>query len=160
MWANRVITTIVVIIHIPLTIITLFTTFISGLVAAIPLVNLVYILALSLVWQFFMWPLIAGAWTWSRLPAWLSWPVAVICVPLALVGDVFLKLTGALSADPEDRIGHFAKQSMCQRWPYVFAHADDGRTLVAVIQDEYGYSFWRAVIEFNDLLTRRQLGVA
>lgn len=160
MWAYKTIGAIVRIYHIPLTIISIFTTLVSGIIAAIPLVNLVYILALSLVWQVILWPLIFGSWLWLKLPAILSWPLSLVFIPLALIGDIFLKITGALSADPEDRIGHWVKQSLCQQWPYVCITTPDGVPLVTVIQDEMGVGYTRAVLEFADSVTRRQLGLA
>ena len=160
MWAYRTTGILIKILRIPLTILSLFTTFISGIVSAIPLIGLVYVLVVSLIWQLFFWPLVGGAWLWMRLPPWLSWPVALLGIPVALLGDTFLKIVGALSADPDDRLGHFTKQSICQQWPYPFTRASDGRHVLEGLQRDENYSFVRAVIELNDSLTRRQLGMA
>jgi hypothetical protein len=150
---------IVRILQIPLALVTWLTTFISGLLSAIPLLGFVYVLAVTFIWQLFLWPLVGCAWLWSRLPAWLSWPSALLGIPLAIVGDVFLKLTGALSADPDDRLGHLVKQSICQQWPYAFSSATEGTPLIRAMQEERHCSFVRAVLGLNDALVRRQLGL-
>lgn len=160
MWVYRTTGVITAILQVPLALITWLTTLIGGLIAGIPLLGLLYILLVTTVWQVFLWPLILGAWLWMRLPGWLSWPIGIIGIPLVIMGDVFLKLTGALSADPEDRIGHLTKQSICQQWPYPFTLEADGKPVLRALQEENGYSFVRAVIELNDSLIRRQLGIA
>lgn len=159
MWANRVITTLVAILHIPITIFALPLTFVSGIVSAIPLVNILYILVLDLVWQLFLWPLLLFAWIWLKTPAWISWIVAIPAIPLAILGDIFLKFTGSLSPDPEDRIAHFTKMSLCQQWPYVFAKTEEGNPVVQIIMADEGCGFVRGVMRFNDMLVRRQLGL-
>lgn len=158
MWLYRTTGVLITLLQIPLALITWFTTLVSGVIAALPLVGLVYILAISLIWQVILWPLIAGAWAWLRLPAWLSWPIGIAAIPLILAGDTFLKLTGALSPDAEDRIGYYVKLAICQQWPYPFK-TDDGEHLLTRLQRENEYGFVRAVIELNDALVRRQLGL-
>lgn len=158
MWVYRTTGVLTSVLRIPLALVTWLTTLVSGIVASIPLLGLAYILLVSLIWQLFLWPLVGGAWLWHRLPAWLSWPIGLVGIPLVLVGDTFLKLTGALSADPEDRIAHYTKQAICQQWPYPLK--TEGKTLIRVFQDENNCGFSRAVFDLNDALIRRQLGLA
>ena len=137
MWVYRTTGVLTSVLRVPLALATWLTTLVSGLIAGIPLVGAVYTLLISLIWQLFLWPLIGGA---------------------VLIGDTFLKLTGALSPDPEDRIGHYTKQAICQQWPYPLEA--DGKTLLQTLQDENQYGFSRALFELNDVLLRRQLGPA
>lgn len=154
MWATRVIGVAVAVLAVPINILAFVTTLVSGIIAAIPLVNIVYILTLSLVWQFFLWPLVGAAWLWSRLPRALSWPMAVVCIPLAILGDTLLKLTGAVSPDPEDRIGHLVKQALCQQWPYAHVSDETGESLIQAIQRERQSGFVSAVGDFGELAVR------
>jgi hypothetical protein len=160
MWANTTIHAIIKILIIPLNILSLVTTLVSGIIAAIPLVNLAYILLITLIWQMFLWPLLALAWAWEKLPKLIQPVLALPGIPLAVLGNVFVSLHGAMSADPEDRVGHFTKQGLCQQWPYVFVHVDDGRSVIRAIQEDEGLGFASAVFRYVDMVTRRQLGLA
>ena len=76
-----------------------------------------------------------------------------------MLGDTFLKLTGALSADPDDIITDKTKQVICQAWPYPLTNAASGESSLEALQRENECGFPRAVFELNRHLVRRQLGL-
>ena len=127
----------------PVNILAIATTFVGGLIMALPLIGLIFVLLLSIMWLPFFALLLGSAWLWHRAPQ-VTYPlIALIGVPVALLGWVYCTLMPG-GGDPDDMQAKRQKQTMCALWPY--AHATDGRPLVQQVQEEEGIGFFRAVM--------------
>lgn len=120
----------------------LVTTGISGIMAAIPLIGEVYLLTLSLLRSVTLFSLAGLAWLYLRLPWPLRWLPALPAIPLAWAGYCVFWLTGAISADPEDRLNYFALLTCCFDWPLVHVKDGEGVPLVEDIRRETGQAFF------------------
>jgi hypothetical protein len=150
MWANYVIRFSVRILHVPLNIVCVATTFVGGMILAIPLVGLVFALTLDLVGICLTHVLIWTAWLWHRAPLPAQPIIAIIGVPVAVIGDAFLTLTpGGPTRDA--LFIKYTRQALCQEWPY-------GRANLSEIQAEEHVGFSRAVLKLGIAFTEQKLG--
>lgn len=152
MWATNVVGFLVNVLHVPVTIVGLVTTFLGGIIMVIPLVGLVFVLCLSLVWLAFVGVLLGTAWLWHRTPAWVHPLVAVVGIPVAVVGNVFLALSPG-GGVPEDMLAKHTKQVLCQQWPY--ATTREGRPVLDVLQEEDGHTFFGAIFRLSSAVAER-----
>jgi hypothetical protein len=86
MWASLIIGGLTIILSLPMVPVVVSTTFVGGVVMAIPVVGLVFISVASLGWAILLGPLLALGWVWHQdVP--LSQPLlAALGIPLAVVG--------------------------------------------------------------------------
>lgn len=112
MWANKTIDGIITIlawIVLPLQIIS---TFVLGI-----LVNLTFGLLLfpmSLIWTvLFLGPLLGLSWLWRKLP-FLRIPLAIIGIPIAILGSVYTAMMPSMG-EIESRV---IKLLLCETWPF------------------------------------------
>ena len=88
------------------------TTFVLGLAVTISFGLL--LIPFSLIWTLlFLGPLLALSWTWLRIPL-LRIPVAVIGVPWAVLGSVYVALIPSMG----DMRGRVQKLLICNSWPF------------------------------------------
>ncbi len=89
------------------------TTFVLGLIFSIPIVGLI-LLPLSLVWMLlFMGPLFGLSYLYEKVVVLRPF-VAIIGIPIALVGDTFVALIPSMG----EKSSRFSKMVICQTFPY------------------------------------------
>ena len=112
MWANRILNLLAnfaALVTLPLVWVS---TFVLGIAASLTF-GLI-LLPLSLIWTVvFLGPLLGLSWLWDRVPL-LRLPLAVIGIPLALLGSVFVALIPSMG-EMESRQ---QKLYLCWAWPF------------------------------------------
>ena len=112
MWANRILiplANLAALVTLPLVWVS---TFVLGIVASLTF-GLI-LLPLSLIWAIvFMGPLLGLSWLWDRAPL-LRILLAIIGIPLALLGSVFVALIPSMG-EMESRQ---QKLNLCWAWPF------------------------------------------
>ncbi len=153
MWANKVIGFLNAVLYWPFAIAGLVTTFIGGILMGLPIVGLLFVLLLNLIWLPFLGVLLASAWCWHRGPSALQPLVAIVGIPVAVVGNTYLMLSPG-GGDPGDMLAKHMKQVMCQHWPYANRTAE-GESLLKLMQDESGKNLFGAIVDWSDSIARR-----
>lgn len=112
MWANKAIFAIVSIVAIPVVLLQVVTTTILGILEAITFG--ISSIPFSIVWiVIFYAPLMVLSWLWAKI--WvLRIPIALIGIPLAVIGDAFV----CLLPHGGDIANRTAKTIICETWPY------------------------------------------
>ena len=152
MWANAVIYWSWAVLRIPLNIIFLITTTMSGIISAIPLINIPWQLSAFVLWHICQWPLLGLGWAWSKSPSLVHPILLVLAWPLAISGLIVLGFFGAM--DMENQHNHLMRQAMCQQWPWMHIEtsreAGDPIPLVTAIQIDDKVGFISAIIRLCD----------
>jgi len=88
------------------------TTFVIGILVTISFG--LFLLPISLIWfVFFLWPLIGLSWIWEKVP-FLRIPIAVIGIPLALIGNTYVSLMPSMG----ELDSRASKLILTESWPY------------------------------------------
>lgn len=112
MWANKTINGIITILAWIVLPIQILSTFVLGILVTLTFGLL--LLPISLIWTvLFLGPLLGLSWLWSKLP-FLRIPIAIIGIPIAVLGDVYTSLMPSMG-EIESRV---TKLLLCQTWPF------------------------------------------
>src|SRR6476646_10473904 len=100
MVANNVLTVLIKIVNIPLNLLAIPTTFVGGLILAIPFIGFAVSLLIFAVWFPLLGIMLAAAWFWHYAPSGVRSLAVLVGVPAAFLGDCFLRVTpGAAMGD-------------------------------------------------------------
>jgi len=110
--ANRILNTLIILSALVIIPMQIVTTFVLGILVYLTFGLL--LLPISLIWTvFFLTPLLGLSWLWWNVKI-LRPPIAVIGVPLALLGNTYTALMPSMG-DFESRV---SKLLLCQTWPF------------------------------------------
>lgn len=90
----------------------IITTFILGLLIAIPPIGFVYVFIMTLIWLPFYGFMIGISWLYKKVPI-LGIPLSLIGIPIVLIIDTFLQLM----PNP-DRKDKYNKAAICDSFPF------------------------------------------
>jgi hypothetical protein len=111
---NRILDIVFTVVGIPFIPLQFITTFILGILVSLTFGLL--LIPVSLIWiLFFLGPLMGLSWLWLRLPV-LRLPIAIVGIPLATIGHVFVTLMPSMG-EWESRL---SKMLLCETWPFTW----------------------------------------
>jgi hypothetical protein len=87
------------------------TTFLLGLIIAIPPIGLVYVIIMTIIWLPFYGFIFATSWLYKKIPV-LGFPLALIGIPIVIIINTFLQLM----PNP-DRKDKYNKAAICDSYP-------------------------------------------
>jgi hypothetical protein len=128
MRANRILNIITGLLALPTLPIGLVTTSVGGCLVAVTFGLL--LIPITIIWQFFVWPLLGLSWAWDKVPL-LRIPLAIVGIPLAAMGTTYVALMPSMGGDLGERLNKFL---ICETWPFSL---DYFRSRIKGIEPEY-----------------------
>ena len=107
-------------------------TFIGGLLFSIPIVGLPFTVLHDTLYWLLVQFVLRSSYLWDRVPP-LRLPLALVGVPVSVLGYVFMSLTPALN--PEVKLKKYALGSMCDGWPLSLTVIAFGQTNQTFMKD-------------------------
>lgn len=112
MWINRILrilnTPVTILLFIP----EVITTFLLGIIIAIPPVGLAYVFLMTLIWLPFYGFMVGVSWLYTKVPL-IGAPLALVGIPLVILIDAFLQLM----PNP-DKADKYNKATVCESFPF------------------------------------------
>lgn len=127
MRANRILNIITGLLALPTLPIGLVTSNVGGCLVALTFGLL--LIPITIIWQFFVWPLLGLSWAWDKVPL-LRIPLAIVGIPLAAMGTTYVALMPSMG-DLGERLNKFL---ICETWPFSL---DYFRSRIKGIEPEY-----------------------
>jgi hypothetical protein len=87
------------------------TTFLLGLIIAIPLIGFIYVVVMTVIWLPFYGFISGTSWLYKKVPV-LGFPLALIGIPVVIIINTFLQLM----PNP-DRKDKYNKAAICDSFP-------------------------------------------